>query len=108
MNQHRLLNIEDLIEVSLNPRALRARWCLPHPLSKFAANGAIQEGPYADGILELVHDLAYAAPGSNRHRVATWFIYESEYAFFVVCSEARIDAWKLRTHLERFQRGERD
>jgi len=95
-----LESLEDLIQASLDPRALRERFGLPHPLSKFAANGTVKEGPYADAILEFVNNLTWEAPESARHRAATWFLFESERAFFVVCSEAGIDAEKLRTHLE--------
>ncbi len=102
MDQHRLENL-----ASLDPRALQERFGLPHPLSKFAVNGAVQEGPYSDGILEFVNDLTCAAPGSAEHTVATWFLFQSEQAFFVACAEAEIDAGKLRSHLERFQRSER-
>ena len=99
MNRRRLESLEDLTLASLDPRAMQERFGLPHPLSKFAANGTVKEGPYSDGILELVHDLTCAAPGSSRHRVAAWFLFESEEAFFVVCAEAGIDAERLRSHL---------
>ncbi len=100
MNQRPLEGLEDLIQESLDPRALRQRFGLPHPLSKFAANSMVKEGPYADAILEFVNDLTWEAPESARHRAATWFLFESEQAFFVACSEAGIDAEKLRSHLE--------
>ena len=104
MNQHRLalVSLEDLTLASLDPRALRERYGLPHPLSKFAANGTVKEGPYADAILEFVNGLACGTPGSAEHRAATWFLFQSEQAFFVVCSEAGIDAVKLRNHLQDF------
>jgi hypothetical protein len=102
MNQHRLMNLEDLVQASLSPIALRERFGLPHPLSKFAANGSVKEGPFSDGILRFVHDLTCAAPGSAAHRAATWFLFDSEHAFFVVCAEAGIDAGKLRHHLQDF------
>jgi hypothetical protein len=41
-----------------------------------------------------------AEPGSPMHRAATWFLFESERAFFVACAEAGIDAEKLRSHLQ--------
>jgi len=97
MDERPLQPLEDLILESLNPRAIRG---LPHPLSKFAANGAVKEGPYADAILEFVNNLTWEAPESARHRAAVWFLFESERAFFVACSEAGIDAEKLRSHLE--------
>ncbi|SRR5258708_5981528 len=96
----KLESLEDLIEASLDPRALRERFGLPHPLSKFAANGTVKEGPYADAILEFVKDSTCEAPGSARHRAAMWFLFESEMAFFRACVEAGIDAEKLRSHLK--------
>jgi hypothetical protein len=99
MNQP-LESLEDLILASLDPRATRERFGLPHPLSKFSANGTVKEGPCADAILEFVNNLAWGAPESARHRAATWFLFESGKAFFVACAEAGIDAEKLRSHLE--------
>jgi len=104
MNRRRLESLEDLTLASLDPRALQERFGLPHPLSKFAANGAVQEGPYSDGILEFVNDLTCAAPESAEHTVATWFLFESEEAFFVACAEAGIDAERLRSHLLGYRR----
>jgi len=101
MSQHPLQPLEDLILESLNPRAIRERFGLPHPLSKFAANGAVKDGPYADGIVEFIKDWTCEAPESVKHAAATWFLFESERAFFVACSEAGIDAEKLRSHLRR-------
>ena len=100
MKHRPLESLEDLIEASLDPRALRERFGLPHPLSNFAVNGAVKECPYADAILEFVNNLTWEAPESARHRAATWFLFESERAFFVACAEAGIDAEKLRSHLE--------
>jgi len=99
MSQRPLESLEDLILASLDPRALRERSGLPHPLSKFAANGMVKEGPYADAIIEFVNDLTWEAPESARHRAAKWFLFESEMAFFRACAEAGIDAQKLRSHL---------
>ena len=100
MNYHPLETLEDLIEASLDPRALRERFGLPHPLSQFA-NGTVKEGPYADAILEFVNDLTWEAPESARHRAATWFLFESERAFFRACAVAGIDAQNLRSQLKR-------
>src|SRR6266853_3967391 len=97
MDERPLQPLEDLILESLNPRAIRG---LPHPLSKFAANGAVKEGPYADAILASIHDSTLEEAESARQRAAQWFLFESERAFFVACSEAGIDAQKLRSHLE--------
>ncbi len=96
----KLESLEDLMLASLDPRAMRERFGLPHPLSKFAANGMVKEGPYADAILAFIHDSTLEAPGSARYRAATWFLFESEMAFFRACVEAGIDAEKLRSHLE--------
>ncbi len=100
MNYHPLETLEDLIEASLDPRAVRERFGLPHPLSNFAVNGMVKEGPYADAILEFVNNLTWETPESARYRAATWFLFESEWAFFVACAVAGIDAQKLRSHLE--------
>jgi hypothetical protein len=35
-----------------------------------------------------------------------WFLFESEQAFFVACSEAGIDADRFREHLRKCQAGE--
>ena len=101
MSQRPLENLEELILASLNPKALRERFGLPHPLAKFAANGTVKECPYADAILGFVNALAWETPESAKHRAAMWFLFESEMAFFLACSEAGIDAEKLRRHLER-------
>ena len=91
-----LESLEDLILASLNPRAITG---LPHPLSKFAANGAVKEGPYADAIIEFIKDWTCEAPESVKQGAAKWFLFESEKAFFVACFEAGIDAERLRSHL---------
>jgi len=106
MDERPLQPLEELILESLNPRAIRDRFGLPHPLSKFAANGAVKEGPYADAIIEFIKEWTCEAPESASHRAALWFLLESERAFFVACSEAGIDAEKLRTHLLKCKLGE--
>jgi len=90
---------EDFLTASLDPRALRKRFGLPHPLSKFAANGEVKDNAYADAILRFLNDSTWAEPGSVRHRGAHWFLFESEKAFFVACLEAGVDAEKLRNQL---------
>ena len=100
MDEDPLQPLEELIEESLDLRALGKKFGLPHPLSQFAANGMVKEGPYADAILEFVHNLTWEAPESAKYRAATWLLFESERAFFVACAEAGIDAEKLRTHLK--------
>ena len=101
-----LESLEDLILESLDPTALRKRFGLPHPLSKFAANGEVKDNAYADAVLGFLNDSTWAEPGSARHRGATWFLFESEKAFFHACSEAGVDAEKLRSHLLRCQSGQ--
>ena len=101
-----LESLEEFMLASLNPKAFREEVGLPHPLSKFAANGMVKEGPYADAILAFIHDSTLEAPGSARYRAATWFLFESEMAFFRACVEAGIDAEKLRSHLELCQKRE--
>lgn len=101
MNERPLQSLEDLILESLNPRAMREQCGLPHPLSNFTTNGAVKEGPYADAVIEFIKDWTCEAPESAKHRAATWFLFESERAFFVACAEAGIDAGKLRSHLGR-------
>ena len=97
MDERPLQPLEDLILESLNPRAITG---LPHPLSKFTANSAVKEGPYAEGIMQFINDWTFEAPGSAKHGAAMWFLFVSELAFFRACSEAGIDAEKLRSHLE--------
>ena len=103
----KLESLEDMILESLDPRSLRERFGLPHPLSKFAANGTVKEGPYADAIIEFIQDWTCEAPESTRRRAAMWFLFQSERAFFVACAEARLDAEKLRSHLELCRRSGR-
>ena len=99
MKRRPLDSLEDLIQESLDPRALRERLGIPHPLSNFAADGSVKECPYADAILQFIHDWTWENPESARNRAATWFLFESEKAFFFACSQAGIDAQKLRNHL---------
>ena len=94
-------DFEELVYRSLNRQALKEKFGLPHPLSSFAVNGAIKECPYADAVLAFVHDWTLEAPSSARHRAATWFLFESEIAFFRACSEAGIDAESFREHLRK-------
>ena len=79
--------------------SLKSRDVLPHPLSKFAANGAVNEGPYADAILKFVHCLILGEPDNPMRQAAEWFLFESERAFFRSCVIAGLDANKLRSHL---------
>ena len=65
-----------MVAASLDPRAVRERAGLPHPLHKFAP-GAVKDNAYADAILDYVNDLHCAEPGSMRHRAAVWFLFES-------------------------------
>jgi hypothetical protein len=74
-----------------------------HPLSKFAVNGKVSDGPCAAAVLKYVQDLACTEPESGQHGAAEWFLFKSERAFFFACSEAGIDAEKLRGHLKQWQ-----
>jgi hypothetical protein len=80
---------------------LRKRLGLPHSLHKFAANGGVKDNAYADAILEFLNDHAWAEPDSMRHRAAMWFLFESERAFFLACSECGIDADRFREHIRK-------
>lgn len=107
MAQFPLENLEDLMLLSsMNPRDIRQRCGLPHPLSNFALNGTVNEGCYADTILRFVHNLKIGVPESAQQEAAAWFLFESEKAFFYACSKAGIDAEKLRNHLLKCQQGQ--
>jgi len=96
---NRPLQVEELFIKSFDLKSLRERSGLPHPLSKFASNGAIKDGPCADTVLQFIKDLSLSEPESARRNNAQWFLLESEKAFFVACYEAGVDAGKLRSHL---------
>src|SRR5437016_13242085 len=103
-----LQSLEELLIKSfdLNLKGLRERSGLPHPLSKFASNRAIKDGPYADAVLQFIKDLTLSEPESARRNNTAWFLLESERAFFVASLEAGVDAEKLRSHLKLCQREE--
>ena len=54
----------------------------------------------------VAQDLNMKEPESARYKAAAWFLFESERAFFFACSEAGVDAEKLRSHLKLCQREE--
>lgn len=88
MAQFPLENLEDLILLSsMNPRDIRQRCGLPHPLSKFAANGAVKDGPYADTILKFVHYLTLGEPDSAMRREAEWFLLRSH----LLCKQLSVE-----------------
>jgi hypothetical protein len=97
------LDLEELVFQSLDRQALKQKFRLPHPLSAFAANGAVNDGIYADVLLEFVQDWTLEPETSARHRAAAWFLLDSEQAFFRACSEAGIDAERFREHLRKCQ-----
>ncbi len=103
-----LQSLEELLIESLDLKGLRERSGLPHPLSKFASNGAIKDGPCADAVLEFIQDLTMEEPGSPKQKAAVWFLFESDKAFFYACAEAGIDAGRLRNHLMKCQAGGAD
>jgi len=98
MDERPLPPLEELIAEALDPRAHRISFGLPHPLSKFG-NDDFKDGPHADLLLEYVQDTVWEEPESAKFKGAMWFLLESERTFFLVCSEAGIDAEKLRNHL---------
>ena len=100
----KLQSMEELLTESLNPRGLRERYGLPHPLHKFALNGSVKDNTYADVVLEFLHSWNPKEPNSSVHKAAEWFLFDSEQAFFLVCSECGIDADKLRNYLLQCQR----
>ena len=96
--------LEKIWTIALCPQGrLRMDGPLPHPLSKFATNGKIHDGPCAAAVLKFVQHLACTEPESAQHRSAEWFLFHSEEAFFFACSEAGIDAEKLRSHLKQWK-----
>jgi len=96
MDDRPLQPLEDLILESLNPRAITG---LPHPLDKFAIDATVKECPYADGIMQYINDWTFETSESAKHGAAMWSLFDSERAFVAACSEAGIDAQKLRSHL---------
>src|SRR5436853_6157758 len=101
---NRPLQVEELFIKSFDLKSLRERSGLPHPLSKFASNGAIKDGPCADTVLQFIKDLSLSEPESARRNNAEWFLLESEKAFLVACASAGNDAEVLRGHLKLCQR----
>jgi hypothetical protein len=100
MNQLPPESIEDLIQEALDPKALRRRYRMSHPLSNFAASTGFEDNLFADIILDLISDTVWEEPESMRYKGATWCLLESERTFFFACHEAGIDAKKLRCHLQ--------
>src|SRR5438034_5996777 len=98
LNNH-LQSLEELLIESFDLKALRERSGLPHPLSKFASDGAIKDGPCADAILTFMHDLTLREPESAQRKNAVWFLLKSDKAFFLACIEAGVDAMKLLSYL---------
>src|SRR5260221_10558258 len=82
-----------LLEESLDPRALRIKCGVPHPLSHFGTVD-FNDGLLADIILEFIHDTVWEEPGSPRCKGAVWFLLESERAYFFACAVAGIDGNK--------------
>jgi hypothetical protein len=100
MNQLPPESIEDLTQEALDPRALRERFGLPHPLSNFTASTGFKDNLFADIILDLISAAVWEEPESMKYKGAAWFLFESERAFTFACTEAGIDAERLRTHLQ--------
>ncbi|SRR6266436_4312459 len=95
---HSLQELEELM--SQDPRALRLKCGVPHPLSHFGTVD-FDDGLLADIILEFIHDMVWEETESNEHKGAMWFLLESEQAYYFACAEAGIDANRLRSHLRK-------
>jgi hypothetical protein len=95
---HSLQELEELM--SQDPRALRIKCGVPHPLSHFGTVG-FDDGLLADIILDFIHDTVWEEPESPRCKGAVWFLLESERAYFFACTGAGIDGSKLRSHLRK-------
>src|SRR5258708_35682347 len=86
--------------INQDPRVLRLKCGVPHPLSAFAGPNFVDE-LFADIILEFIHDTVWEESESNAHKGAIWFLLESEQAYYFACAEAGIDAERLRKHLRK-------
>ncbi len=105
-NQKRIAALEtlqDLIEQSQDRKALRLRFNLAHPLSRFAVDGAVRDCAQADMITDSIEAEAFEQPFSIRWLSARWFLLQST-MFFEACQVAGIDGRKLRRHLRRVMR----
>src|SRR5229473_5785304 len=98
-----LETLQDLIEQSQDRKALRQRFCLPHPLSRFAVDGAVRDSVQADMIIDSIEAEAFEMPFSIRWLSARWFLLQST-MLFDACQVAGIDGRKLRRHLRRVTR----
>ncbi len=87
-----------MTQASFDTGGLRERFSLPHPLSHFADDD-FKDGVCADFILDCIQATVFEEQESPRFQRAQWLSLESERAFYFVCSEAAIDAEKLRNHL---------
>src|SRR5213592_5193638 len=74
MSNRPLQSLEELLIKSFDLKSFRERSGLPHPLSKFASDGAIKDGPCADAILTFMHDLTLREPESAQRKNAVWFL----------------------------------
>lgn len=71
---------------------------IPHPLRRFALNGAVTECQEADAILTCITVGVFTDCDSARGHTARMFLLESE-QFNQACAIAGLDARKLRQHL---------
>ncbi len=93
--------LDELAElINQDPRALRLKCSIPHPLTNFAGPNFV-DGLFADIILDFIHDTVWEEPESNAHKGAIWFLLESEQAYYFACAEAGIDSNRLRSHLRK-------
>ena len=100
-SEHSAQSIDELAElIDQDPRAVRIKCGVPHPLSNFAGPNFV-DGLFADIILAFIHDTVWEEPESNAHKGAMWFLLESERGYYFACAEAGIDAERLRRHLRK-------
>lgn len=85
---------------------IEERCNLPHPLFRFALNGGVIEGFYAELIYDFIFDNMRSDPETMTYKAAQAFLFHSEKAFYFACSKANIDGQKLRSHLLKIQLGE--
>ena len=98
-SEHPAQSIDELAElIDQDPRAVRLKCGVPHPLSNFAGPNFV-DGLFADIVLDFIQDTVWEPEGSMKHAGAVWFLLESESTYFFACAEAGIDAGRLRDHL---------
>src|SRR5260370_19158095 len=97
---HSLQELEELM--SQDPRALRIKCGVPHPLSHFGTVD-FDDGLLADIILEFIHDMVWEETESNAHKGVMWFLLESQRAYFFACFGAGIYCSNSPRHLLKYR-----